>query len=72
MNIEAINSMRLCSNAKPPINHDIKHAQEAEISEHVAKFLANGGEIEVLESNVATAKVMTFKQVNDSTYVGGL
>ena len=68
MNIEAINNMRLCSNARPPINHTIKHAQEAEISEHVAKFLANGGEIKQMESVGSKSKPMSYKEVNDSTF----
>jgi hypothetical protein len=49
MNIEAINSMRLCSNARPPINHTIKYDEELEMSDQIAEFLAKGGEIEQVE-----------------------
>lgn len=69
---EAIANQRQCSNAKPPINHDIKYAQEAEISDHVAEYLKAGGKIDIVPSIGNTAKPMTYKQRNDSTFVSGV
>lgn len=60
-----------CRNAKPPINHAIKHKQEAEIKEQVAEFLASGGKVLVMPSVGVGAKDLTYKERNDSTYVKG-
>ena len=67
---EVIANQRKCHNAKPPINHDIKYAQEAEIKSLIAEFKANGGKIKRIASTGSKAKAMTYKEVNDSTYVG--
>lgn len=69
---EVIANQRQCHNAKPPINHDIKRAQEIEISKEVQLFLSNGGKIQHIDSNGVVAKVMTYKEVNDSYYGVGL
>ena len=69
---EAIANHRQCHNAKPPINHDIKYAEEAELKCLIAEFKANGGKIKRIASTGSKAKVMTYKEVNDSTYMGGL
>ena len=61
-----IRNTRLCSNAKPPIDHTIKYAQEAEIKDQIAEFLASGREIEQLASTIAENK--TFKERNDSYF----
>tara|TARA_R110000851_G_scaffold88070_5_gene192192 strand:+ start:614 stop:847 length:234 start_codon:yes stop_codon:yes gene_type:complete len=66
-----IRNTRQCINAKPPINHDAKHAQNAIISDDVSAFLARGGVVEVIQDFGRTAKAMTYKQRNDSTYVRG-
>tara|TARA_R100000951_G_scaffold61620_1_gene51769 strand:- start:2772 stop:2987 length:216 start_codon:yes stop_codon:yes gene_type:complete len=66
MDLEAIRNTRMCSNAKPPINHTIKYAQEKDIKDHVAEFKANGGKIKKLESVGAKSRQMTYKEVNDS------
>ena len=60
------------SESKPPINHDIKYAQELEISADVARFLASGREIEQVASKGTKPKVLTYKEVNDSYYGVGL
>lgn len=74
MNIQeqsiAISNIRQCSNAKPPINHDIKHAEEAELNKQIAEFLDNGGKIKVIASFGSPSKFLTFEQWNRSTYVG--
>lgn len=69
---EVIANQRQCHNAKPPINHDIKHAEEAEINNHVAEYLKAGGKIDIVPSIGSTAKPMTCKQRNDSTFVSGV
>ena len=69
---ESIANQRQCHNAKPPINHDIKYAQELEISADVARFLASGREIEQVASKGTKPKVLTYKEVNDSYYGVGL
>ena len=69
MNLEMIRNTRMCSNAKPPIDHSIKYAQEAEISEQVAKFLKTGGKIKKIAGVGLVGVSKTYKQVNDSTYV---
>lgn len=65
---ELIASQRQCSDAKPPINHDIKYAQEKEISGDVAKFLESGGKIKQVPSIGHSAKPVTYKQRNDSYF----
>ena len=69
MNLEMIRNTRLCSNAKPPIDHAIKYKEEAEIKDQIAEFLASGREIEQLASVGLMGASKTYKQVNDSTYV---
>lgn len=69
---EVIANQRQCHNAKPPINHDIKYAQELEISDDVARFLASGGNIKQVTSKGTKPKVLTYKEVNDSYYGVGL
>ena len=71
MDISSVSEARTCSNAKPPINSDIKHAQEAEIKSQVAEFKKKGGKIKRLKSVGSPAKSMTYKEVNDSTYLRG-
>tara|TARA_R110000850_G_scaffold64366_1_gene144659 strand:+ start:362 stop:580 length:219 start_codon:yes stop_codon:yes gene_type:complete len=66
MNLEMIRNTRLCSNAKPPIDHAIKYKEEAEIKDQIAEFLASGREIEQLASTIAENK--TFKERNDSYF----
>lgn len=68
MELSAVEGVMQCRNAKPPINHDIKHAQEAEIKKQVAAFKRSGGKIEKLKSMQSNSKSMTYKEVNDSTY----
>ena len=60
----------MCTNAKPPINHTIKHKEEAEIKAEIAEFKACGGKIEKLKSVGIKTKPRSYKEVNDSTYVG--
>lgn len=48
MNLETIRNTRLCSNAKPPINHTIKRKEEAEIKQLVVEFKKKGGKIKKL------------------------
>jgi len=67
---ESISNIRQCSNAKPPINHDIKHAEEAEIKVLIAEFKSNGGKIIKIASFGSPTKMFTYKQRNDSTYAG--
>lgn len=67
---ESISNIRQCSNSKPPINSDIKHAEEAEIKCLIAEFKSNGGKIKVIASIGSPSKMFTYKQRNDSTYVG--
>ena len=69
---ESIANQRQCHNAKPPINHDIKYAQELEISDDVARFLESGGKIKHIISMGTKPKVLTYKEVNDSYYGVGL
>lgn len=69
MNLELIRNTHLCSNAKPPINHSIKHSEEAELKALVAEFKKKGGKITKLKSIGAKTKPVTYKQVNDSTYI---
>ena len=69
---ESIANQRQCHNAKPPINHDIKHAEEAELNSQIAKFLDNGGKIKVISSFGSPSRHLTFKQGNDSTHTGDL
>lgn len=66
MNLSAVEGVMQCRNAKPPINHDIKHAQEAEIKKQVAAFKRSGGKIEKLKNTHSEQK--TYKQVNDSYF----
>lgn len=70
MDIEAINSMRPCSNARPPISNKVKGEQSKEIDSQIAEFLSNGGEIDKLEGVGVKAQSKTYKEVNDSYYVG--
>jgi len=69
MNLEVIRNTRMCSNAKPPINHTIKHKEEAEIKDLIAEFKANGGKIKKLKSAGIKTKPRSYKEVNDSTFV---
>jgi hypothetical protein len=69
---ESIANQRQCSNAKPPINHDIKYAEEADIKDQIAKFLASGREIEQVAGIGNNAKQLTYKERNDSTFVSGV
>ncbi len=64
---ESVERVMGCRNAKPPINHDIKHREECEIREQVARFLSDGGKIQELPSGTR-AKELTYKQRNDSTH----
>lgn len=66
---EVIANQRRCHNAKPPINHDIKYAQEAEIKKQVADFIASGREIKQLDGIGMVSNSKIYKQVNDSTYI---
>jgi hypothetical protein len=66
MNIEAVNSMRQCINAKPPINHKEKRKQEVKLSSDIEKFLAKGGVISAVDDFGYVSKEMTYKEVNDS------
>ena len=72
MNIEAISAMNLCKNARPPSPCKIKREQESEIKDLTAQFLAKGGEIKQMESVGSKSKPMSYKEVNDSTFVGVL
>jgi hypothetical protein len=58
-------------NAKPPINHSAKQEQGAAIGDDVSAFLARGGVIEPIQNYGLTAKSMTYKEKNRSTYVRG-
>ena len=69
MNLEAIRNTRLCSNAKPPINHTIKRKEEAEIDQLIAEFKANGGKIKKLKDVGIKTKPRSYKEVNDSTFI---
>lgn len=69
MNLEVIRNTRMCTNAKPPINHTIKYAEEAELKSLIAEFKANGGKIKKLRSVGIKSNPKTYKQVNDSTFV---
>lgn len=70
MNLETIRNTRMCTNAKPPINHTIKYAEEAELKAEIAEFEANGGKIKKLKGVGIKTKPRSYKEVNDSTYVG--
>jgi hypothetical protein len=58
MNLEAIRNTRLCSNAKPPIDHRIKHQQEADLKCAVAEFMAKGGKVEKLNNVIKPSNSM--------------
>jgi hypothetical protein len=64
-----LQNTRQCSNAKPPINQTAKHEQGVAIGDDVTAFLAKGGVIEPVANYGRTAKVMTYKEKNRSTYV---
>lgn len=68
--MDAIIETRFGLNAKPPINHDEKYAHAERIKSEIEEFLASGGKIEKLESVGIKTKPMTYKEVNDSTYIG--
>jgi hypothetical protein len=66
-----LQNTRQCINAKPPINQTAKHEQGAAIGDDVSAFLARGGVIEPVANYGRTAKAMTYKEKNRSTYVRG-
>lgn len=66
--IRAIRAMRLCSNAKPSINHAAKHAEAQELRSEVDAWISKGGVIDSQSSSWNAPAKLTYSQRNTSTF----